>query len=111
MHILSSEFERAYALVEGPEHLVRSLAGMMGDESIIFVRAEFLKFVRSEPDAQERLIAMNGPDSRCGLPVIYGQGGWNRYAVKVTGEVVFLRNSGITLGQTEYAREVGFRII
>ena len=111
MHLFSPQFEQAFALVEGSYHLVRSLSGMMGEESIIFVRSEFLKFVHSEPNVQERLIALAGPDARCGLHIIYGDGGWNRYSVTVTGEVIFLHGPGKTKDQTEYAKSVGFRVI
>jgi len=91
MHYLTTkEFEQAFAFVEGEEHLQRSLAGMMGQNSISYVR--------------EMLLGGQWPH------VIYGNGGWNRYCVRPTGEVVFHKGAGETMGQTEIAFQAGFRI-
>lgn len=41
---------------------------------------------------------------------IYGEGGWNRYIVKYTGEIVFLRRQAWGPEAIQRAEEAGFRV-
>ena len=43
--------------------------------------------------------------------VVYGQDGWNRYAVRETGEVEFIGLQAVSRAATEKARRLGFTIL
>ncbi len=45
-----------------------------------------------------------------GNRAIYGLGGWNRYLVLNTGEIMFLEAAARTPEDIEVARKIGFRI-
>lgn len=45
-----------------------------------------------------------------GNAAIYGYGGWNRYVVLNTGEIMFIEHSARTAAYIKKARAAGFRI-
>jgi len=45
-----------------------------------------------------------------GIGTIYGDGGWNRYVVKVSGEVLFVSRAARNTANMERAVNAGFRI-
>lgn len=85
-----------------------------------FGDCSFAAFVRAYEDAQEQIaqypehlrkeMADWGLSTPSGMATIYGDGGWNRYAVRSSGEILFLERQSRTPRHTQLARELGFTV-
>lgn len=94
MNVFSEEFLAAFELLEGVAALQNK-----GEYSLEEVQRLFHE---RDEDEEAR------PDSPTGL-ILYGAGGWHRYYVLCSGEVVFSRHHSIPERQRD-AADLGFRL-
>jgi len=98
-------------LVEGEDYRKFKTIQMFGSNSFDCFK-NYWDEVVSKIKEDDRKNYWNDSYSPENSPTIYGHHGWNRYAVKYSGEIIFLSSfdSSIDMAFTKRAREIGFRI-
>lgn len=98
-------------LVEGEDYRQFKTEKMFEDKSFDSFK-NYWDEVVSKIEEEDRKTYWNDSYSPKNSPTIYGHHGWNRYAVKYSGEIIFLSSfdPSIDMAFTKRAQEIGFRI-
>jgi hypothetical protein len=99
--------------LESPRWVERQRALRPGDSDWSVSFPAFREAFEKHKAAGRRLsseVALNVLDRGVLMVVIYGDGGWNRYAVRGDGSIEFLVMQSRTRECTARARELGFTL-